>query len=710
MIEVTHAMYRYPSGERVGPFDLTVAAGELVVLAGPTGSGKSTLLRMIVGIAQRHAHGTVSGEVRVDGRDPAAVQASERVRLIGFVGQDPDDTVVCASVWAEAAFAMQNVGEAPDVVTRRVGESLAAVGLTGRDWRDPRDLSGGQRQRLAIAAALAAGARSLVLDEPLAHLDPDGAAEVVALLRRLADGGTAVLVVEHRLAALDAVADRVIRWGTSDRVSAPRPVEPRIGEVLTRFQDVRYVFGVSDVSLVVHRGERLAVVGANGSGKSTLLRLMAGELRASAGRVEGARGLLVPQNPDLGLFCETVADELAYAPRERRGSLDVVGRTAAAMQVDMLLSRPPQALSRGQRLRVAVAAAMTAEPALLLLDEPTSGQDAAAVDAMFGALAEAGGTVVFASHDLALVRRFATRAIVLREGRVAGEGLPEEVVAAPSPPVTPPAPGTPPGPADVPARILALAAVGVAALVLDRPVSLGLLAAACLAAALIPRRMAGWRLRLVGTLLLLAWSTALSQGLFYAGQPRTPFAVGPVTLWREGFAHGLVQSLRFGAVACAGLALAVSTPTERLTEALVRLRVPWGLALMATTALRFVPIVGSEVLATRRARSRRGRPLWRRWPWHWAREEAALLRPVAARALRRARSLAETLDARGFHPTAPRRLAGVGRVMRERLPAIVFASLTTLAVGARAAFILYGAEIVYLPALRPLYAWVRAWL
>lgn len=265
------------------------------------------------------------------------------------------------------------------------------------------------------------------------------------------------------------------------------------------------------------------------------------------------------------------------------------------------------------------------------------------------------------------------------------------------------------------ARLGVLFCLGTLVLCLEGALPLGLLAATTSLAAMLHPRAVGWRLRFLAGVALLAWSTALSQGLFWADWPRTPLVVlsrsPSIVVCREGVVHGLVQSLRFLALMAAGLWVALSTAPDRLVAGLLAMRVPFGIALMGVTALRFVPLVGVELLAVRQARARRGRPLWQRTPWAWLRLEAALLRPVAARALRRARALAESLETRGFHPTAPRAVReplrfGWGDGVGLGLAAIV----TMLAVCARGLYVLYGAELYYSPGLRPLYAFVRGWM
>lgn len=255
-------------------------------------------------------------------------------------------------------------------------------------------------------------------------------------------------------------------------------------------------------------------------------------------------------------------------------------------------------------------------------------------------------------------------------------------------------------------------AVGLVGVVLDRPASLGLLAGASLAVLAVAPVPPGWRRRVLGVSLAVVASTAWAQGLFYAGAPRTPWlALGPLVVWREGIAHGLVQSLRLVAAGVAGATLALTTPPDRLFTGLIAVRVPHGAAFLAVTALRFVPVVAAEWIAVRQARDRRGRPIWARSPIDWLRQEMALLAPVAARAVRRARTLAETLDARGFDPVVPRALrAPLAMPPGERI-ALAAVALGVAALWlAHGLFALYTLGVWYRPELRPLYAVVRAWL
>jgi energy-coupling factor transport system ATP-binding protein len=188
---------------------------------------------------------------------------------------------------------------------------------------------------------------------------------------------------------------------------------------------------LKELTVSVYEGDRIAILGGNGAGKSTLITCLSGS-GASPSLGTGNRCVLVPQDPDLSLFCETTEAELAYAPREARLKRDLstalVASTAEAMSVTDLLGAAPHALSRGQRLRVAVAAALTCRPELLLLDEPTAGQDRDQVERMMDALRDEGGpkALIFATHDIDLALRHATRVWLLEGGRIVLDDAPRE--------------------------------------------------------------------------------------------------------------------------------------------------------------------------------------------------------------------------------------------------------------------------------------------
>ncbi|MEU0628283.1 ATP-binding cassette domain-containing protein [Streptomyces sp. NPDC005989] len=213
MIRFEQVSVRYEGTEHptLSGVDLTVPEGELVLLVGPSGVGKSTLLGAVSGLVPHFTGGTMSGRVTVDGRDTRTHKPRELADLVGTVGQDPLSHFVTDTVEDELAYGMESLGLAPDVMRRRVEETLDLLGLAGLRDRPIATLSGGQQQRVAIGSVLTPHPKVLVLDEPTSALDPAAAEEVLAVLQRLVhDLGTTVLMAEHRLERVVQYADRVV--------------------------------------------------------------------------------------------------------------------------------------------------------------------------------------------------------------------------------------------------------------------------------------------------------------------------------------------------------------------------------------------------------------------------------------------------------------------------------------------------------------------
>ncbi|GAP46406.1 ABC transporter ATP-binding subunit [Streptomyces azureus] len=218
--------------------DFEVPEGELVLLAGPSGVGKSTVLGAVSGLVPHFTGGTLRGRVTVAGRDTRTHKPRELADVVGTVGQDPLSHFVTDTVEDELAYGMESLGLAPDVMRRRVEETLDLLGLAGLRHRPIATLSGGQQQRVAIGSVLTPHPSVLVLDEPTSALDPAAAEEVLAVLQRLVhDLGTTVLMAEHRLERVIQYADQVVLLpgpgappvlGAPAEVMAVSPVYPPV--------------------------------------------------------------------------------------------------------------------------------------------------------------------------------------------------------------------------------------------------------------------------------------------------------------------------------------------------------------------------------------------------------------------------------------------------------------------------------------------------
>ncbi|MFD0314715.1 ABC transporter ATP-binding protein [Streptomyces flavalbus] len=241
--------------------DFEVPEGELVLLVGPSGVGKSTVLGAVSGLVPHFTGGTLRGRVTVAGRDTRTHKPRELADVVGTVGQDPLAHFVTDTVEDELAYGMESLGLAPDVMRRRVEETLDLLGLADLRNRPIATLSGGQRQRVAIGSVLTPHPRVLVLDEPTSALDPAAAEEVLAVLQRLVhDLGTTVLMAEHRLERVVQYADQVLLLpapATAPVLGAPAEVMA-VSPVFPPVVDLGRWAGWSPLPLTVRDARRRA--------------------------------------------------------------------------------------------------------------------------------------------------------------------------------------------------------------------------------------------------------------------------------------------------------------------------------------------------------------------------------------------------------------------------------------------------------------------
>jgi energy-coupling factor transport system ATP-binding protein len=419
----------------VSRLDLHVERGEFVLLAGPSGSGKSTVLLGIAGLLDRSGGGTAEGVLRVDG-------------TTGIVFQDPEAQLVMARAGDDVAFGLENRCVPPAEIWPRAHAALASVGFPYPDDHPTNALSGGEKQRLAFAGMVALDADILLLDEPTANLDADGARLVRGLIARARADGRTIVLVDHDQDATRPLVDRVIELGPVPIVGVGRAAaHAPPGAALVRARDVTFRYpaalnlALDGVDLELRAGEAVALTGANGSGKSTLALLLAGLLRPARGSVTGADGAALArltartlvghvgtvfQDPEHQFVRGRADDELMVGPLRTGATLDAARARAAdlleRLRLAPLAAANPFTLSGGEQRRLSVATALATDPPLLVLDEPTFGQDRATYAELVVLLRgarDAGRGIVFATHDRALVGTLADREIRLVAGRAA---------------------------------------------------------------------------------------------------------------------------------------------------------------------------------------------------------------------------------------------------------------------------------------------------
>lgn len=436
--------FRYPGshGDVLSGVSMAVPAGAFALLVGGTGSGKSTLLSLAK--PQIAPAGDRAGQVRVSGRPVDGLDGAAACE-VGYVFQDPDNQIVCDSVWHEMAFGLENLGTPQGEMRRRVAEASYFFGMGPWFHSDTDALSGGRKQLLALASTLVMQPRVLLLDEPTAQLDPIAARNFLhALFRVNRELGCTVVVATHEPELMADYAtcafelvDGAVRpvedlgrfkceatlaeRGALCDANAPAAVSAR-GAWFRYGRDDDWV--LRGLDLEVRQGEVHALVGGNGCGKSTLLALIAGTRRAQRGEVRSAISAkaMLPQDPK-ALFAEERVDEelMEWAHIGGYGADEVqamMGELGLADRADL----HPYDLSGGQRQMLALGKLLLVHPRLLLLDEPTKGLDRTARERVAGMIEAArrdGVTVIVSTHDLAFVRRVADRVSLMFDGELA---------------------------------------------------------------------------------------------------------------------------------------------------------------------------------------------------------------------------------------------------------------------------------------------------
>ena len=446
-IEVRGLSFAYPGADAavLEGLDWSVPQGAFALLVGGIGSGKSTLLSLLK--PEIAPTGERAGELRVLGESVADMDVRTSAERVGYVFQDPENQIVCETVWHEMAFGLENLGMSRDEMRRRVAETSYFFGL--EDWlhRDTDTLSGGRKQLLSLAAVLALRSRVLLLDEPTSQLDPVAEKNFLhALFRVNRELGCTVVVATHQPRPMLEYATCVYRieggrvrevadlasLGGREGLLALGSYEPAQGEALgaaaIREGWFRYDraagWVLRGLDVAFSAGAVHAIVGGNGCGKSTMLSVLAKTAKLQRGRMMrgAASAALLPQNPKALLVAETVRDELMEWASTCGYDEVAAQEQAARLGLAGLEARHPYDLSGGQRQLLALAKLLLIGPELLLLDEPTKGLDLASRRIIARALrdhAQAGGTVIMATHDLDFAEQVSDDIAMMFDGEIA---------------------------------------------------------------------------------------------------------------------------------------------------------------------------------------------------------------------------------------------------------------------------------------------------
>jgi energy-coupling factor transport system ATP-binding protein len=492
IVENLSFRYRDRPDLAIQDINFQVAAGELLLVAGSSGCGKTTLIRCINGLVPRSYKGEVTGKVLLYGQETSSYPLSHISQIVGTVLQDPERQILGTRVLAEVAFGLENLGMERGEILARVQEAMRYLDITDLSERETFNLSGGEKQKVALAGVLAMRPSILLLDEPLASLDPVSAQDTLALVRRMVSEGISVIIIEHRVEDVMRIQpDRVLymvdgrtrylgplegltqvvdyhvvklpaRQIMSRAAADPAPTElnilPGVADTevapLVHFEQVAFGYDggqevLQDIDLDIRQGDVIAVLGPNGAGKTTLVKHAIGLLKPRSGRVlvdgrdtrqisvaqiAGTLGYVF-QSPSHMLFAPTVAAELAFGPTNLGHAPEQIDKEVKqAIEIVNLSGKEqdaPLSLSFGQQKRVSIAAILAMRSRILIMDEPTAGQDYWNYMGFMDAILQLPGfeAILFITHDVDLAVIYANRVLLLAEGKLVADGPPHQVLS-----------------------------------------------------------------------------------------------------------------------------------------------------------------------------------------------------------------------------------------------------------------------------------------
>jgi len=464
MLESQNLAFSYDGKTQIlRSVDLEIRQGEVVVLTGPTGSGKSTLAKCLSGFIPRSIEGEFSGEIIIDDEDTSDYSIAEISRLVSLVQQDPDSQICTLKVSDEVAFGPENYEFELKSIEELVESSLFAVGASHLHNRSTHTLSGGEKQRLAIASLLSCQPKYIILDEPSASLDPKGILLLRSILSGLKDKNVGVLCIEHNLDAIRPVADRILSisngtitgWNQIEEQTITKPTKTTIQEntSLLTLERVNFSYGstqvIHDISLTIHQGEVIALMGGNGSGKTTLVSLLGGLLEPDDGRVDLGRVAIsdidrkeiakrisvVFQNPNHQIFERTVWKEQILTSEIlneiHEASIERSTNLLNSVNLGTFLNRNPFSLSHGQKRRLNITSSIAYVPSILLLDEPFIGQDQEGREFISNIIVEtacANGAALVVTHNPNFAKNYCNRVIFVENGSILLDGSPNTVL------------------------------------------------------------------------------------------------------------------------------------------------------------------------------------------------------------------------------------------------------------------------------------------
>lgn len=475
ILEIKDVTYIY-DGERLPVWkhlSCVFFEGKIHAISGPSGCGKSSVLSLIDGLIPHMYEGQLEGQVILKGQDITDTLPRYRCDKIGYVMQNPESQFCTFTVEEELAFGMENLGFSEEEMRQRIRDILRFIGLQDYEKTELDHLSGGQKQKIAIASILVTEPEILLLDEPTANLDPENRRQIFNLLVKIArEKNITIILVEHNIDEIMNEVDWLITldidgniisncpggkadealWNSNMKMgSFSYPDDLSTPDCILDIKNLKFAYPIPgkkrekgktilhDFNMKVFNQEFLAIVGENGVGKSTLMKLIFKVDMPDSGTIElFGKNLnlyhtkklyhligLVFQNPENQFITNTVWDEMMFSLKRTKLSQtekeERVQKMLEQFHLEKEKEKSPFILSQGQKRRLSVASMLLTNQKILFLDEPTYGQDFENRQELMKdmqQLVKDGITIVMITHDLSLVKQYATRVVEIEKGTV----------------------------------------------------------------------------------------------------------------------------------------------------------------------------------------------------------------------------------------------------------------------------------------------------
>lgn len=423
--------------------NLELNYGEFNLLFGASGCGKTTIIKLLTGIIPNIETGIFSGEIKINNQDIKSKTTSSIIKDIGVVLQNPENQIIHNIVEDEIAFGLENINTPEKEITRIINKITKKLKLNKND--KTRFLSGGEKEKVILASVLSMGQKIIILDEPLANLDRKATKDVLTFLKSLTQKGYMVLLLEHRINMVLPYVDNIYELKNKkiylrDKEELQKkdltlkPKKSIIKKPILEIKNISFITNkkiiLDNISFNINKGEKIAIVGENGIGKSTILKIIARLIKPTKGEViqhidkklgtkKASRKWFkkvgfVYQDPNYQLFMPTVIKEISFGAKDKKH----LNKVIEIFELDKLLKRHPQSLSEGEKRLITIAAIVSVNPEIIILDEPTVGQDLKSLNKILNILnylnEKYDTTIILTTHDKRTIDEFTTRVLLLK--------------------------------------------------------------------------------------------------------------------------------------------------------------------------------------------------------------------------------------------------------------------------------------------------------